>query len=193
MASNPSSTPTSPNPAMTSQASSPKPPGAAMASAPSPPASPADEEPESETPDIPLTMTASTLLMALPRDATAALAAVPGFPKEKIVVRFKPVGSAPAFEGRDVVQVRSVQKFDFIVSWLRKKLRVRPSDSVFLYVNSTFAPSLDEVVGNLWMVSLLGSDMRKGGLRMLNRFVLQCFKDSNNQLNVSYSMTPAFG
>ena len=180
---------------MTNQASSPKPPGAAMASAPSPPppAEPADEELESETPDIPLTMTASTLLMALPRDATAALAAIPGFPKEKIVVRFKPVGSAPAFEGRDVVQVRSVQKFDFIVSWLRKKLRVRPSDSVFLYVNSTFAPSLDEVVGNLWMVSLLGSNMGIRGLGMLNRLGLQCFKDSNNQLNVSYSMTPAFG
>ncbi len=71
----------------------------------SPPASPVEDEPEA--PDLPLTMTASTLLMALPRDATAALAAVPGFLKEKVVVRFKPVGSAPAFDGRDVVQVRA--------------------------------------------------------------------------------------
>jgi ubiquitin-like protein ATG12 len=38
------------------------------------------------------------------------------------------------------------------VAYLRKTLRVGEAESVFLYVNSTFAPALDEVVGNLWRV-----------------------------------------
>ncbi|KAK4127245.1 autophagy protein 12 [Parathielavia appendiculata] len=115
-------------------------------------------------------MTASTMLMTLPRDATAALAAAGGFAQEKIVVRFKPVGSAPPIR-RDLVKVASAQKFESVVAYLRKTLKVGEAESVFLYVNSTFAPSLDEVVGNLW----------------------RCFKDSHDHLNVSYSITPAFG
>jgi ubiquitin-like protein ATG12 len=99
-------------------------------------------------------MTASTVLMALPRDATAALAAAGGFPQEKIVVRFKPVGSAPPIR-RDLVKVASVHKFESVVAYLRKTLKVGETESVFLYVNSTFAPALDEVVGNLWRVGLL--------------------------------------
>ncbi|KAK4042380.1 ubiquitin-like autophagy protein Apg12-domain-containing protein [Parachaetomium inaequale] len=123
------------------------------------------------SPDLPLTMTASTVLMTLPRDATAALAAAGAFPHEKIVVRFKPVGgSAPPLR-RELVKVASAHKFESVVAYLRKTLRVGEAESVFLYVNSTFAPALDEVVGNLW----------------------RCFKDSNEHLNVSYSVTPAFG
>ncbi|KAK4103234.1 APG12-domain-containing protein [Parathielavia hyrcaniae] len=142
-----------------------------MASSPpdaSAPASPVLEGRDS--PELPLTMTASTVLMTLPRDATAALAAAGGFPQDKIVVRFKPVGSAPPIR-RDMVKVASAQKFESVVAYLRKTLKVGEAESVFLYVNSTFAPSLDEVVGNLW----------------------RCFKDSHDHLNVSYSITPAFG
>ncbi|KAK4241786.1 hypothetical protein C8A03DRAFT_40877 [Achaetomium macrosporum] len=134
----------------------------------SPPASPVLEGRDS--PDLPLTMTASTVLMTLPRDATAALAAAGAFPQEKVVVRFKPVGSAPPIR-RELVKVASANKFESVVAYLRKTLKVSETESVFLYVNSTFAPALDEVVGNLW----------------------RCFKDSNDHLNVAYSMTPAFG
>ncbi|GAB1315846.1 Ubiquitin-like protein [Madurella fahalii] len=134
----------------------------------SPPASPDLEGRDS--PDLPLTMHASTVLMTLPRDARAALAAAGSFPQEKIVVRFKPVGSAPPIR-HELVRVASEHKFEFVVACLRKTLKVNETGSVFLYVNSTFAPALDEVVGNLW----------------------RCFKDSNNRLNVSYSVTPAFG
>ena len=116
----------------------------------SPPASPVLEGRDS--PDLPLTMTASTVLMSLPRDATAALAAAGGFPQEKVVVRFKPVGSAPPLR-RELVKVVSMHKFESVVAYLRKTLKVQDTDSVFLYVNSTFAPALDEVVGNLWRVS----------------------------------------
>lgn len=51
-------------------------------------------------------------------------------------------------------------KFETVVNFLRKKLDCKPTDSVFLYVNSVFAPGLDEGVGNLFRVSsilLLGA------------------------------------
>jgi ubiquitin-like protein ATG12 len=128
--------------------------------------------------------------MALPRDATAALAAAGAFPLEKIVVRFKPVGSAPPIR-RELVKVASAHKFESVVAYLRKTLKVTDTESVFLYINSTFAPALDEVVGNLWRVGLC--EMRASGGGHVGADISQCFKDSNDHLNVSYSVTPAFG
>lgn len=105
-----------------------------------------------DSPDLPLTMTVSTVLMTLPRSASEALAAAGEFPQEKVVVRFKPVGAAPALR-REVVKVLSTNKFEAVVAYLRKALKVQDTESVFLYINNTFAPALDEVVGNLWRVS----------------------------------------
>jgi ubiquitin-like protein ATG12 len=68
-------------------------------------------------------------------------------------------------------------------------LRVSERESVFLYVNSSFAPALDEVVGNLHRVCWLICSRERKSLM----FVDQCFKDSKDQLIVTYSMTPAFG
>ncbi|KAK6221959.1 Ubiquitin-like protein [Pestalotiopsis sp. IQ-011] len=135
---------------------------------PSPPPSPILDRPAS--PELPLTMTASAILTSLPRDASSALASAGDFPQDKVVVRFKAVGSAPQLQ-REVRKISAAQKFEAVVSHLRKALRVGPSEGLFLYVNSAFAPALDEVVGNLH----------------------RCFKDSNDQLIVVYSMTPAFG
>lgn len=39
------------------------------------------------------------------------------------------------------------------MNFLRKKLNCKDTDSVFCYVNSVFAPGLDEGVGGLWRVS----------------------------------------
>ncbi|KAL6852328.1 Ubiquitin-like protein [Amphichorda felina] len=105
------------------------------------------------SPDLPLTMTASVVLQDLPRDATTALASAGMFAKDKVVVRFKPVGSAPGLS-QDVCKISAARKFEEVVRYLRRKLRCKDTDSVFLYVNSAFAPSLDEVVGNLHQVSL---------------------------------------
>ncbi|KAJ2906507.1 Ubiquitin-like protein ATG12 [Zalerion maritima] len=131
---------------------------------------PSPELERSGSPDIPLTMTASAVLTHLPPDATTALEEAGKFAQEKVVIRFKPVGSAPMIR-RDVCKVTATQKFEAIVAYLRRSLQAKETDSVFLYINSTFAPALDEIVGNLH----------------------QCFKDSNDQLIVSYAMTPAFG
>lgn len=123
------------------------------------------------SPEIPLTLSASVVLADLPRDATAALASAGGFPAtSKVVVKFKAVGSAPALQ-QDVCKISAARKFEEVVRYLRRKLRCKDTDSVFLYVNSAFAPSLDEVVGNLH----------------------QCFKNAHDQLVVAYSITPAFG
>ena len=62
------------------------------------------------------------------------------------------MGSAPTLR-QQVCRISSGQRFEVVVSYLRRVLRVGERDSVFLYVNSSFAPALDEVVGNLHRVS----------------------------------------
>lgn len=118
-----------------------------------------------------MTMASSMVLSNLPRDAAKALSQANTQDKVFAKVLFKPVGSAPPMPGRPLCKISSVQRFEAVVAYLRRQLKVGPTDSVFLYVNSTFAPALDEVVGNLH----------------------RCFKDSKDQLIVTYSMTPAFG
>ncbi|KAF4632868.1 hypothetical protein G7Y89_g5261 [Cudoniella acicularis] len=122
-----------------------------------------------QEPNLPLTMASSIILTQLPRDATSALAAAGEFPAPKVQVFFKPV-NAPAIQ-KSIVRVAATQRFESVVSWLRRRLGVTERESVFLYVNSTFAPALDEIVGNLH----------------------RCFKDSEGRLVVNYSTTPAFG
>lgn len=155
--------------------------------------------------DLPLTMTASTVLLNLPRDATAALATAGRFAKDKVVVRFKPVGSAPPLSaggsaGGAAADVRrkisSTQKFEVVVAFVRRALRVKESESVFLYINSAFAPALDEVVGNLHQVCRGGAplmQLQRTVILLTTNTLPQCFKDSHDQLNVTYSLTPAFG
>lgn len=115
-----------------------------------------------------------------------------------VPVRFQAVGSAPILRQK-VFKVSASQKFETVVNFLRKKLECKPTDSVFLYVNSVFAPGLDEGVGNLHRVSRSHDrnlfippstflDVPK--VRWLRR--IQCFK-TDDQLIVAYSMTPAFG
>lgn len=118
---------------------------------PSPAASPIPDR-RSPSPELPLTMTASAVLSNLPRDATSAIASAGQFSQEKILVRFKPVGAAPSLS-REVCKISAAQKFEAVVAYLRRVLKVKDTDSVFLYVNSAFAPSLDEIVGNLHRVS----------------------------------------
>lgn len=137
-----------------------------MSSPPHPPATapaPAPAEPDipsrsSESPDLPLTMTASLVLTTLPRDAASALAEANASlfaADQKVVVRFKPVGgSAPPLAAkRELSRIGAGARFESVVAYLRRILRVGEGESLFLYVNSTFAPALDEVVGNLWRVS----------------------------------------
>jgi len=98
--------------------------------------------------DLPLTLASSMILTSLPRDAASAQRAAGEFPTPKVTVRFVAVGSAPTLRQK-VCRISSAQRFEQVVSYLRRTLKVGPMDSVFLYVNSSFAPALDEIVGNL--------------------------------------------
>lgn len=102
-------------------------------------------------------MSASIHLAQLPRSATAALAEANASlsTEQKIIVRFKPVGgSAPSMPPkRELSRISAGQKFESVVAYLRRVLKVKDGEALFLYVNATFAPALDEVVGNLWKVS----------------------------------------
>ncbi|KAK7752246.1 Ubiquitin-like protein [Diatrype stigma] len=141
---------------------------------------PDQEEDRPPSPDLPLTMTASAVLTSLPRDASAALrdADADADADRKVLVRFKAVGGGAPQLRREVRRVGAAQRFEAVVAHLRRALRLAAGDGLFLYVNSAFAPALDEVVGNLHR---LLDDMPS------------CFKDSNDQLIVAYSITPAFG
>lgn len=72
------------------------------------------------------------------------------------MIKFKAVGSAQALS-QDVCKISAARRFEEVVKYLRKRLRCKDTDSVFLYVNSAFAPSLDEVVGNLHKVRALSA------------------------------------
>jgi len=111
--------------------------------------------PDSDLPpdSLPLTLASSLILTQLPRDAASALASAASFPTPKVTVRFVPVGSAPGLR-QSVCKISSAQRFEQVVTYLRRTLRLGEADSAFLYVNSSFAPALDEVVGNLHRVSL---------------------------------------
>lgn len=117
----------------------------------------ADED-RTPSPDLPLTMEASVHLADLPQSTSEALASdvarLTAAQPPKVVVRFVAVGAAPAL-AKPTAALSPDHKFEFVVQYLRKRLRCKETDSAFLYVNQAFAPSLDEVVGNLHQVSLL--------------------------------------
>ncbi|ORY12880.1 ubiquitin-like autophagy protein Apg12-domain-containing protein [Clohesyomyces aquaticus] len=133
------------------------------------PSEPRIPDEEDNTADVPLTMAASVMLTNLPRDASAALKEAGVLGVGKVTIRLHPIGNAPALTQR-IFKLSSTQSFATIVRFLRRKLGVKDSDSVFCYVGNVFSPSLDEGVGNLW----------------------SCFK-TNDELVVGYAMAPAFG
>ncbi|KAH7135494.1 ubiquitin-like autophagy protein Apg12-domain-containing protein [Dendryphion nanum] len=125
---------------------------------------------DENTADAPLTMAASVILTNLPRDASKALeSAGDVLGATKLKIRVHPIGSAPHLTQR-VFQCSANQRFETVVRFLRRRLGVKESESVYCYVGNVFSPALDEGVGNLWT----------------------CFK-TNEELVVGYAMAPAFG
>ncbi|TEA20319.1 Ubiquitin-like protein ATG12 [Colletotrichum sidae] len=122
----------------------------------SPPLATIPDRPAS--PEIPLTMSASAILTAQPRDVASALASAGVYPFDKVVVKFKAVGSAPAL-AKSVAKISSTQAFSTVILYLRRRLKLKDTENIFCYVNDSFAPSLDEVVGNLHSASLTSQFM----------------------------------
>lgn len=121
-----------------------------------------------------LTMAASTVLLTLPTSATTVLNSyVPtttfASPENKITIRLKAIGSTPSLK-QSVYKISGNQEFQVLVRFLRKQLKCKPHDSLFCYINSSFAPGLDNLLGNLY-----------------RNFAI------DGSLHVSYCYTVAFG
>jgi len=69
-----------------------------------------------------------------------------------VTVRFNALPATPALR-QPRFKISSTQRFEAVVRFLRRKLALKDHESVFCYVNSVFAPGLDESVANLWRVS----------------------------------------
>ena len=67
-------------------------------------------------------------------------------------IRLSPLPMAPPL-AQKTFKVSRNNKFASVIIFLRKKLGLRREEGVFCYVNSVFAPGLDEGVGGLWDVS----------------------------------------
>ncbi|KAL9603812.1 MAG: hypothetical protein Q9219_000921 [cf. Caloplaca sp. 3 TL-2023] len=150
-----------------------------MPASPAPSDPPIPDSPTAANPSLPLPLSASILLTSLPHDATSALeqatSAASSDVPEKVTIRLQPIGSAPQLRQK-VFKISSRNRFETVVTFLRNRLFKKGDGGepgggmVFCYVNSVFAPGLDEGVGGLW----------------------RCFK-TDDQLIVAYSTTPAFG
>lgn len=127
------------------------------------------DDPEDDQEEMPLTMAASTILTNLPKDATTALQGAGDLPEPKVTIRLKAVGSAPALN-QSVFKISSTQHFSAVISFVRKRIGVKPAEGVYCYVNGTFSPQPDEIVGNLW----------------------RCFKNGK-ELHVHYAKMQAYG
>ena len=68
-----------------------------------------------------------------------------------MTIRLSPLPNTPQLR-QPRFKCSSNQRFEAIVRFLRRKLGLNDHESVFCYVNSVFAPGLDEGVGNLWRV-----------------------------------------
>jgi len=87
----------------------------------------------------------------------------------KIELRLHAVGDAPIFK-RTRWNIDGEKRIEWIISFIRKGLKLESTDSLFVYVNQAFAPSPDQTVRNL----------------------ADCF-GSEGKLSLYYSKTQAWG
>ncbi|BEI82881.1 hypothetical protein CcaverHIS002_0307490 [Cutaneotrichosporon cavernicola] len=92
-----------------------------------------------------------------------------GHKDTKVVVLFKSIGSAPIMKN-NVFKISANNKFHTVNSFLRKQLGFKAGDPLFTYINGAFAPTPDDIVGNLY----------------------DCFQ-TGERLIVNYSNTQAWG
>ncbi|PIB01725.1 Ubiquitin-like protein ATG12 [Cercospora beticola] len=117
----------------------------------------------------------SPILPQLPHNTHLALQIAPSFANSSVTIRLVPLPNTPSLSGSNGKQIArftcsTSHRFERIVNFIRKRLKLLPHESLFCYVNSVFAPGLDEVVGNLW----------------------ECFR-TGNYLVMNYSLAQAFG
>ncbi|KAJ1651807.1 Ubiquitin-like protein [Dispira simplex] len=90
-------------------------------------------------------------------------------PPAKVVIRFRAIGNAPILK-RNFFKITATNRFQLVIQFLRRELKYKPSDPLFVYINSAFSPAPDEIIENLY----------------------RCFK-TDGQLIVNYCTTAAWG
>lgn len=89
--------------------------------------------------------------------------------KDKVLILVKSVGNAPILK-KNRFKISADSPFEEVMQFMKKILRIKPSESLFLYCNQAFCPNPDELVGDLF----------------------ESF-GSNNMLVVNYCLKPAYG
>ncbi|KAK9500886.1 hypothetical protein O3M35_002057 [Rhynocoris fuscipes] len=69
--------------------------------------------------------------------------------KDKITVLLKATANAPILKKKKWM-VEPERTVGGIISFVKRYLRLDPSESLFIYVNQTFAPAPDQIVKNLY-------------------------------------------
>ena len=87
----------------------------------------------------------------------------------KIEILLKAVGNAPILRKKKFLLDRN-RNVHYIHDWLKKYMKLEPSEQLFLYINQEFAPSPDAEIGTIY----------------------DCFK-TNNHVIFHYCTTPAWG
>lgn len=161
---------------------------------------PSDNDiPEEETQEPLFTLSASTVLKSLPTTATqvlqqyarlpvaatatAAAGTTPSAPK--VTIKIRAISSTPSLK-QSTYRISGSQPFQVLVRFIRKQLKCKPSDSLFCYVNSSFAPGLDVPLINL--LESFGTPSGSGGGNGSGPGT-----ESDMVLQVSYCYTVAFG
>ena len=85
---------------------------------------------------------------ATPSTVSPSASTPPSTTTKKVKVHFVPVGSAPIMK-KNKFQLSSDQRFASVQLFLRKMLKLKAGDSLWLYCNSAFLPSPNEFVGDL--------------------------------------------
>lgn len=69
--------------------------------------------------------------------------------ENKIIVLLKNVGDAPILR-RNKFKLEPAKNISYIVDFIKKVLRTESNQSIFIYINQSFAPSLDQTIQNLY-------------------------------------------
>ncbi len=67
----------------------------------------------------------------------------------KVVVTFKNTGNAPQLKQKKF-KLSTKVRFQYVIDFLRKQLRYKPEEPLFLFINSTFQPHPEETVDDLF-------------------------------------------
>lgn len=87
---------------------------------------------------------------------------------QKIEVLFKSTGNAPIMK-KTKWAVLKTQNVSSTIAFIRKYLKLDATTSIFVYVNQTFAPPLDQTIQNLY------DCYESGGKLVLHYAILQAW------------------